>query len=192
MGCGQQDQHHGERGHESPKYFLPQEDHPTFWSGVVGFDFGRDFLYRGLNQFAHLRDGGRILVRIPPPDEKFGEQPVVSPAGCNVNMQVWDTLTDAGVYGDKRTVGFQCLLDGASQQLHICEKGPDAFRGEIFQQLEMVFGNEKTMPAQQGTMIQKGEGYMVFKHPMTGCFTPDDFAKRTILTGQIGLINLFH
>jgi hypothetical protein len=132
-------------------------------SGNVLFDDSiQRAAYRSLNSVSLVL----AFVRVTRPKEAF--QSVFAAARHNVGMQMRHTLADAVVHRDEGAVGFQRRLDRTTEKLHIPEEGPDQVRGQIGQSFVVFFRNQEAVARKNRTVIEKGQGYFVFKYEASG------------------------
>src|SRR5216684_8067593 len=88
-------------------------------------------------------------------------------------------LADAIVHRDEGAMGFQRRLDSATETLHIPEVWPDQVLGQVGQSFVVCFRNQEAMAGKNWTVVEKSQGYFVFKYEASGHLSGSDFAKET-------------
>ena len=79
-----------------------------------------------------------------------------------MDVKVRHALADLVVHGDERPLGPDRPLDRLSQPLGVPEQGMDQMIGEIGEGLVMLAGDQKDMAGKEGTVVEEGDGALVF------------------------------
>lgn len=104
----------------------------------------------------------RVTIALSRPEEAF--QSILSAAGNHVDVKMGDALADAVVDRDECAFCFHCLLDGLCQKLDLLEEPRDQIGREVGQRLVMVAWNEKTVPGEERSLVEKGDSDLVLEN----------------------------
>ena len=116
------------------------------------------------------------FVRVTRPKEAF--QSVFAASRHNVRVQMRHALADAIVHRDEGSVSFQRRLDCTTEKLRIPEEGSDQVLGQISQSFVVLFRNQQAMTRKNRTVVEKGQGYFIFKYEASGYLSMDNLAER--------------
>jgi hypothetical protein len=116
------------------------------------------------------------LIRVTRPKEAF--QSVFAASRHNVGVKMRHALADAIVHRDEGAMGFQRRLDRTTETLHIPEVWPDQVLGQVGQRFVVCFRNQEAMAGKNWTVVEKSQGYFVFKYEASGHFSTDDLTER--------------
>ena len=118
-----------------------------------------------------------VTVGLARPEEAF--QPILLASWDNVNMQMRDALAYSVINCNEGAFGQEPLLDSKHEQLGVRKQWTHELGWQLIQGWDVLFGDEQTVPWKNRAMVQKGQGKLVFKDPITRYFTLNDVAKRT-------------
>jgi len=96
-----------------------------------------------------------------------------------VSVQMRHALTDAIVHRDKGAVGFERRLDRATETLDVLEIRLDQMCRQIAECLVVCFWYQETMTRENGSVVEEGQRYLVFKYQPRRHLAGDNLAECT-------------